>query len=49
MASGGVLLEEEHTYEEFIRNILNIRGRFNCGEEYHERHHIIPKCCEGKK
>lgn len=38
---------ENITYEEFINNILDTRGRFNCGEEYHERHHIIPKCCGG--
>lgn len=35
------------TYEEFINNILNTRGRFSCGEEYHERHHIVPKCMGG--
>lgn len=35
------------TYEEFIQNILNVRGRFSCGEEYHERHHIIPKSMGG--
>lgn len=35
------------TYNEFIQNILDTRGRFNCGEEYHERHHILPRCCEG--
>lgn len=35
------------TYEEFINNILETRGRFNCGDEYHERHHIIPKCMGG--
>lgn len=35
------------TYKEFINNILEIRGRFNCGEEYHERHHIKPKCIGG--
>lgn len=35
------------TYEEFINNILETRGRFACGEEYHERHHIIPKSCGG--
>ena len=38
---------ENITYEEFINNILETRGRFACGEEYHERHHIIPKCCGG--
>ena len=35
------------TYEEFINNILETRGRFNCGDEYHERHHIVPKCMNG--
>lgn len=35
------------TYEEFINNILDTRGRFACGEEYHERHHIVPKCMGG--
>lgn len=35
------------TYNEFINNILNTRGRFNCGQEYHERHHIQPKCLGG--
>ena len=35
------------TYEEFINNILETRGRFACGEEYHERHHIVPKCMGG--
>lgn len=34
-------------YDEFIADILNTRGRFNCGDEYHERHHIVPKCCGG--
>jgi hypothetical protein len=38
---------ENLTYTEFIENILNTRGRFNCGDEYHERHHIIPKCMNG--
>ena len=37
----------EVTYEEFIQNILETRGRFNCGDEYCERHHIIPKCMGG--
>lgn len=35
------------TYEEFINNILNTRGRFACGDEYHERHHIVPRCMGG--
>ena len=38
---------EAETYEEFINNILNTRGRFACGDEYHERHHIVPKCMDG--
>ena len=37
----------EYTYEEFINNILETRGRFACGNEYHERHHILPKCLGG--
>lgn len=35
------------SYKSFIQNILDTRGRFACGEEYHERHHIIPKCLGG--
>lgn len=35
------------TYIEFIDDILNTRGRFACGDEYHERHHIVPKCMDG--
>lgn len=35
------------TYEEFINNIIETRGRFNCGDEYHERHHIVPRCMSG--
>ena len=35
------------TYQEFINNILQTRGRFNCGNEYHEKHHICPKCMGG--
>jgi hypothetical protein len=38
---------ENLTYDEFIQNILNTRGRFACGDEYHERHHITPKCLGG--
>lgn len=34
-------------YEEFINNIIKTRGRFACGNEYHERHHIKPKCMGG--
>lgn len=35
------------TYKEFIDDILQTRGRFACGDEYHERHHIVPKCMGG--
>lgn len=35
------------TYNEYIQNILNTRGRFACGEEYYERHHIMPRCMNG--
>ena len=37
----------EQTYEEFIQNILDTRGRHGCGDEYHEEHHIKPKCMNG--
>ena len=37
----------EETYDDFIHNILRVRGRFACGDEYHERHHIKPKCLGG--
>lgn len=40
-------MSESLTYQEFIDNILQTRGRFNCGDEYHERHHIVPKCLGG--
>ena len=36
------------TYNEFIQNILDTRGRFGVHEgEYKERHHVIPKCLGG--
>ena len=35
------------TYNSFIQNIINTRGQFNCGNEYYEKHHIIPKCLGG--
>lgn len=36
------------TYEAFIQNILDTRGRFGIPKgEYKERHHIIPKCMGG--
>lgn len=38
---------ENLTYDEFIKNILETRGRFGCGDEYHERHHIVPRCMGG--
>lgn len=34
-------------YQDFINNIIQTRGRFACGDEYHERHHILPKCMDG--
>lgn len=37
----------QETYKQFIENILNTRGRFACGNEYCERHHIIPRCMDG--
>ena len=37
----------EISYQEFIQNILDTRGRFACGDEYHERHHIVPRCMNG--
>ena len=38
---------EYMTYIEFINSILDTRGRFSCGDEYCERHHIVPKCMNG--
>lgn len=35
------------TCDKFINNILETRGRFACGDEYHERHHIVPRCMGG--
>ena len=35
------------TYQEFINNILQTRGRFMDDDEYHERHHITPRCKNG--
>lgn len=35
------------TYQEFINNILQTRGRFMDDHEYHERHHIVPRCKNG--
>lgn len=40
-------MKETYTYEEFINNILETRGRFACGDEYHERHHIVARCMGG--
>ena len=37
------------TYNEFIQQILDTRGRFGIPEgEYKERHHIIPRCVDGE-
>ena len=36
------------TYQEYIQNILDERGRFGIPDgEYKERHHIVPKCMGG--
>ena len=36
------------TYDKFIQDILDTRGRFGIlSGEYKERHHIIPKCMGG--
>ena len=35
------------SYETFIQNILESRGHCGCGHEYHEKHHIVPKCLGG--
>lgn len=45
LIQGGDIME--NTYQAFIQNILDNRGRFACGDEYHERHHIVPKCMGG--
>jgi hypothetical protein len=44
MAGGDIM---KNTYQAFIQSILNTRGRFNCGDEYHECHHIVPRCMGG--
>lgn len=38
---------EKITYQSFIDNVLQIRGRHGCGDAYYETHHIVPKCCGG--
>lgn len=35
------------TYNDFITDILNKRGRFVSDDEYHEKHHITPRCLNG--
>lgn len=35
------------TYQDFINDILYTRGRYIDDDEYHEKHHIIPKCKNG--
>lgn len=35
------------SYNEFIDNILQTRGRYIFKDQYKERHHIIPKCLGG--
>lgn len=35
------------TYQDFIQDILDSRGRHGCGDEYKETHHIRPRCMGG--
>lgn len=35
------------TYLNFINDIIKTRGRFSCGDKYHEKHHIVPRCMNG--
>ena len=35
------------SYNEFIDNILQARGRYILDNQYKERHHVIPKCLGG--
>lgn len=35
------------TYMEFIEDIIKTRGRHGCGDVYHEKHHIKPRCLGG--
>lgn len=35
------------SYNDLINNVIETRGRFNCGKIYHERHHIVPRCMGG--
>lgn len=36
------------SYNEYIKSILSVRGRFGIPDgEYKERHHITPRCCGG--
>lgn len=39
--------EDYLNYKSFIDNIIDTRGRFGCGSEYHEKHHIVPRCMGG--
>ena len=36
------------TYKDFIDDIIKTRGRHGCGDIYHERHHIKPRCLGGE-
>ena len=39
-----IFSDKGYTYDQFIKEILEKRGRFNCEENsYKERHHILPK------
>ena len=40
--------KEKMTYKEYIQNIIDTRGRFNCEKDsYKERHHILPRALRG--
>lgn len=35
------------TYKDFINNIIKVRGRVIYDDEYHEVHHVVPRCKNG--
>lgn len=35
------------SYDDFIQNIIDTRGRNGCKDNYFEKHHILPKCIGG--
>ena len=43
------MIDPKLTYNEFIQNIIDTRGKWNIPEgEYYEAHHIVPKCLGGE-